>query len=443
MWNFAQRCFAIVLLGLMQLPGSAAKSTTQPSDLTLASKITFEAEGDAESVVSSFVDHINAQRSAGRQPVEVNPTDIKNVDATTGLVSLDLRDVPFFKALDLVGEQTGYWPDRRRGESLRLANDADPPAGLLADGTEELPVQVRLTEVARSSGVRGTYLRDDGGPDPAAVQIQKRSSSLGMMFDFFVEPRLELVGNSITFEITEAIDDGGQSLLRSRTKKANIVRGDHFHFDASMNLENPPEEARRVAVLRGLLEADVVESAEEATLELLGPMRTYVRRVAAAESQAAAQEVVVRPDRGVDFVGGRLELEAIKPWPTHRVGIVGEREPLNGVIAGPYVIEWVLLCLAYETDRPLDDRAFRQLIGGRELRLIGEGEHTFHFGGLRTEVDREGVEGVYRHRAEVKIYSGGRAMLPTSLALSAPESTIRLRVPFEFRDVPLPATSSR
>ena len=421
-----------------------------------ATRVTIVAEDvPAREVVGELVRAVEASmEAAGTLDGDRGPrlwpdaADAFNGDAPAGdrRVSVEARDVPLWDAVRLVGGATGVWPveheagfalsrqARPLGDAPRVGPGPGPVDAAAVSAGRDLGVVIELVAGQRNSNANVRFDRD---PDAQGGGIRAvgggGGGSLHLSLRVLIEPKIRPARAGVRVVVDEAVDDAGRDV-----RVADEAGGGRDHYwhgggggpagwqaQGAIPLDAAAaSESRSLSTLSGHVEIDAAEAWDRLELDVSGPVGRVAAGAGAAEAEVAGQ-----------LAGRALTLVEVR----------GELRPLG-------------------QDR--DDRARRQSVelrlrieaaggagGGRgqaeawqEAQRLSQAAALTDAAGLRWHLQHHqpdfeaGAEGPRFSLLMTFVDPTGQLGPPATLSFAAPAATRTLRVPFEFRGVPLPRT---
>ncbi len=328
--------------------------------------------------------------------------------APAGDVSIDIDGVPFWEAIQQVADLTGLYPTEHQGAAAGSL--------LLSPSGQAMSVSPTLHHGAFAVQLRRVYRNQNAhmelGVEPGGAiggnATTNRSLSLEMRM--LVEPKIRLAGPVTQPILEEAIDENGRSLLLKSDPRGGGRAWSHatapwsvqstFELDADAGAKS-----RKIARLRGRVDAEIATSVE--VLDLKVDDLLDMKKLRVDEPLTIARTFTVG---------------------TYRIEVATARRPseqnlqFDLALAGPELSDqnqetWMRAQALFNSLR-LEDAA------GRAWQSGGGGFSGFEEGAVK------GTRSFYRTDESV-----GQ---PARLVWELPLKTMRVSIPFEFTEIPLP-----
>ena len=329
--------------------------------------------------------------------------------AAGGKVSLELQAVPFWDALQRVSETTSIYPVEHQPAapgSIVLSQHAERLSGYPTAHHGAFAVQLRRLYRNQSSQI-DLGVEQDGRIGGAS----RSSSSLSVDLRLLVEPKVRLSASMTQPVLEEAVDESGRDLLLpSETRRINRLgwsnTSNQWAVQSSLSLDaKAASGSQRIARLRGQLEAEI--AMEVARLELKLADLADLRRL--------------RPDEKVPLskrytIGSyQIELTSLRRAQDDSIYVDFTITPQAG---SPEQLqeEWVRM-QAMSNALRLEDASGR---------LWSPAAGNTGWDGTSAQISR----GFHR--------GGDSAGPAVQLVWEIPAKIMRISIPFEFTDIPLP-----
>lgn len=313
-------------------------------------------------------------------------------DPEKRLISLELRNVTFWEALDKLCEvggltfQEGWYGHDQ--ETLRLEFGESHASPMCLNGA--FRISIRGFDYQRSLYFNQGFRQ--GGPEDGPFH---RNESLRIEMYISVEPRLPLAGVNNQLIFTEALDDQGQSLILQATEYNRYYFGGGMgrSFTQPVNaMLQPSPTGRRIKVLKGSIPVTVIAAQKP---------KITVEKILEVKNQS--------------FKEGTTTLtidEVTKQGPQNiaiKLSISDGAGKKRNDPAGSYALQNRFTLLDAKGTK------FQSYGGGWSNNGNGSLQGTFHFGP-----------------------PGGQAVGDPVKLVFYEWTTVSHAVPFEFHDVPLP-----
>ncbi|MEM7807378.1 MAG: hypothetical protein AAF561_04640 [Planctomycetota bacterium] len=424
-------------------------------------RVTLDIDGTADDALAALLSLLDID--AGERPSPDQDDQRFNVhrrivadwgdpDDAQKPLKLVLDDVPFWDAVEAIGEAINYWPGEhdhpqvwRDRQTLGIR-----PVSLVGETNDDVvgyvpAARVELMQATRNRNGSMEFVRNDAGDiNPSRSNT---GQALNLQLRLLVEPKLLLAGNQQSLVVDEAIDERGNNLAPPTEQSRH-----HRHYGRSnrfFRLVNLPLDAEAGA------ESEMLQRLSGRVILTVAEGRETFETDITEEAESLA--VKVTDDNGTPQQGMNQDDDA---WsvPVGAQGQVGdmqfELESLR--IENPAALQGMLQNRAQirrQQERELDaaDR-----LPTLSLRFVVDtadrDELRLHADALKV-LDTDGRAwqpsgSRWRSHSEVPGKSmftqtftdwSGQLDPPARVVWTIPTSTRDLSVPFAFENVPLPA----
>lgn len=296
-------------------------------------------------------------------------------------ISVDLDRVPFWEAMRVLSEKTGVYL-QEWGTGLRLTN------GPLFPGPQSISGSflVIADQMERNQSVKF-------GPNA------EHEDRLSLSLMFMAEPKIRVVRASQNVELSEALDENGNSMIPAETPEGDnaiVAIGESARWNCNAALNFPKQNAgTRLKLLRGSIRASLASRIEQLDFPKL--------KTPATLATSDGLTVLVSQISPVNS-GNQTEVHILATLPAGR----GNNSDLADQLSRPTCVG-----LFDASNRP---------IARESVQVNG---------------DEKGVNVVIRFSA-LNGEDGTRVGPPDHLSVKVMTATKEVTVPFEFKDLPLP-----
>ena len=369
-------------------------------------------------------------------------------------VSLDIVDAPFWTAIRQAGEQTQLWPLEHQ-DGMQFGVVGQPPAHYPSgtpDDQAGLPAaQVELISISRNRSQSNQFRA--GADGRVVVEDANGDSNLSINMRLLVEPKLQVATGQLQIELARVVDDAGRDLAFAGNQYGGYGRLDTGGWSAHLGVGldgAAAAESTKIAELTGAVALEAVVESRTLRVDLSRALASLDASITEgmlgdAEPEALDADDANKEEEQAGFVGRDVQLEdASGGWKVvvERLALPSVPEHVREAVrqgrmdAMGEVIPRVRVRVSVEGP---DAEAISRSSGwGLAEALQLRDAQGRPWDRQRTSSSQDGDTGRIELELEFADWARERGA-PTELTWTIATQTRTLSVPFEFRDIPLPA----
>lgn len=329
--------------------------------------------------------------------------------ASGGKVSLEIKDLPFWEAVQRASEVTGMTPVEHQ--------TAAPGALVLSPHGESLGIAPTQHHGAFAIQLRRLYRHQTAhvelgvGPDGKIAGNTNNDSNLQMEMRLLVEPKIRLTGGVSQPILEEAVDENGKSLMLSQDPRFGGGRGwtnssSGWSVQSSLMLDSKAAaKSRTIARLKGSIEVEIATAHDSLDVKIEDLLD--IRRLREGEKRD---------------LGKRYEIGSYK------IELISVEKSADHALQFEMSIAWA------QTGDDQQDGWIRAQALMNSLRLEDAAGRPWSSAGGGNGWDGTIMKGTRTFHRSGEADAGSAARL----VLEVPTRVMTVTIPFEFTDIPLP-----